>query len=68
MQPQPAKEKNLPNTARTCQALSHLEETCTDLATMHCDKCGQWYCPAHAMDDAWHACELDENADLGGEA
>jgi hypothetical protein len=66
MQPQPAREKNSEAAAPTCQAVSHLDEPCNSPAIARCEKCDQWFCAAHAADDEWHACVLEE-ADIGGE-
>jgi len=31
---------------------------CTGEATVHCPKCGRWFCDAHAEDEKWHPCAL----------
>ena len=67
MQPQPAREKHSEETALACQAVSLLDEPCNLPAITHCKKCDQWFCSAHAEDDEWHACVLEEG-DIGGEA
>lgn len=38
---------------RTCS--SNVEQ-CTFEATVHCPKCGKWFCDAHAEDEQWHSC------------
>jgi len=51
---------------RTCQAVSPMDDPCDSSASLHCEKCGQWFCEVHAEDDAWHACVLAPG-DEGGE-
>ena len=52
---------------RPCQAVSPNDEPCDYPATVHCAKCGRWFCDAHAEDDEWHPCMLPPG-DEGGEA
>ena len=52
---------------RLCQAVSPNDEPCDYPATVHCAKCGRWFCDAHAEDEEWHPCMLpvgDEVAKL----
>jgi hypothetical protein len=37
---------------------SRYAERCTYEATVHCPKCGRWFCDAHAEDGEWHPCAL----------
>jgi hypothetical protein len=43
---------------RLCQAVSPNDEPCDFPATVHCAKCGRWFCDAHAEDQEWHPCML----------
>jgi hypothetical protein len=52
---------------RLCQAVSPTDEPCDYPATVHCAKCGRWFCDAHAEDEEWHSCML-QPGDEGGEA
>lgn len=52
---------------RLCQGVSPADEPCTLAGTVHCVKCGRWFCDAHAEDDQWHPCMLPEGEE-GGEA
>jgi hypothetical protein len=52
---------------RLCQAVSPNDEPCDYPATVHCTKCGRWFCDAHAEDEEWHPCMLP-SGDEGGEA
>ncbi len=52
---------------RLCQTASPSDEPCDYLATVHCAKCGRWFCDAHAEDEEWHPCMLSPS-DEGGEA
>jgi hypothetical protein len=38
------------------QAVSPNDEPCDYPATVHCAKCGRWFCDAHAEDEEWHPC------------
>ena len=38
--------------------VSRHAERCTYEATVHCPKCGRWFCDAHAEDWKWHPCAL----------
>jgi hypothetical protein len=51
---------------RLCQAVSPNYEPCDYPATLHCAKCGRWFCDAHAEDEEWHPSMLpgDEEAQL----
>ncbi len=51
---------------RLCQAVSPNDEPCDYPATVHCRKCGRWFCDAHAQDEEWHPCMLPPG-DEGGE-
>jgi hypothetical protein len=66
MQPERAREKTVEALAPTCQAQSRSDEPCNAPAFTRCGKCEQWFCAAHAVDDEWHQCILDEG-DIGGE-
>jgi len=37
---------------------SRYAERCSYEATVHCPKCGKWFCDAHAEDGNWHPCAL----------
>jgi hypothetical protein len=50
----------------TCQAVSHLDESCDVSASYHCGICGLWLCTVHAEDEMWHHC-IVEPGDEGGE-
>ena len=50
----------------TCQAVSPMDEPCDDRATYHCATCGRWLCAAHAENEEWHHCAMNEG-DEGGE-
>jgi hypothetical protein len=52
---------------RLCQAVSSNDEPCDYPASVHCAKCGRWFCDAHAEDEEWHPCTLSPG-DEGGEA
>jgi hypothetical protein len=41
---------------RLCQAVSPNDEPCDYPATVHCAKCGGWFCDAHAEDEEGHPC------------
>jgi len=43
---------------RRCEAVSPAIEPCDYPATVHCAKCGRWFCDAHAEDEEWHPCML----------
>ena len=43
---------------RLYQAVSPNDEPCDYPATVHCTKCGRWFCDAHAEDEEWHPCML----------
>lgn len=38
--------------------LSRYGQRCSGDATVHCPKCGRWFCDAHGEDEKWHACAL----------
>jgi len=42
------------------------DEPCDFPATVHCAKCGRWFCDAHAEDEEWHPYML-RGSDGGGE-
>lgn len=48
-----------------CQAVSPECEQCTQPATVHCTKCGKWFCDAHAEDEEWHSCRLSPGEQRG---
>ena len=52
---------------RLCQAVSPQDEPCNFPASVRCPQCDKWFCDAHAEDDEWHPCMLDEGEE-GGEA
>lgn len=37
---------------------SRFAERCSYEASVHCPKCGKWFCDAHAEDGNWHPCVL----------
>ena len=41
---------------RVC--VSRYGQRCTCDASVHCPKCGRWFCDAHGEDDKWHTCAL----------
>jgi hypothetical protein len=41
---------------RTC--VSRYGQRCTCDASVHCPKCGRWFCDAHGEDEKWHTCAL----------
>lgn len=41
---------------RVC--VSRYGERCTFDPTVHCPKCGRWFCDAHGEDEKWHPCAL----------
>ena len=38
--------------------VSRYGERCTGEASVHCPKCGRWFCDAHGEDEKWHTCAL----------
>jgi hypothetical protein len=62
----PMEEVKTENVERSCQAVSP-NEPCDYPATVHCAKCGRWFCDAHAEDEEWHPCMLPRG-DEGGES
>ena len=50
------KEAESTDLERFCQAVSPNVEPCDYPATVHCAKCGRWFCDAHAEDEEWHPC------------
>ena len=40
----------------TC--VSRYGERCSCDASVHCPKCGRWFCDAHGEDEKWHNCAL----------
>jgi hypothetical protein len=60
-------ESEGPELERLCQGVSPTDERCDHPATVHCVKCGKWFCDAHAEDQEWHPCMM-EPGDEGGEA
>jgi hypothetical protein len=61
-----SKEAESENVKRLCKAVSPNDEPCDFPATVHCAKCGRWFCDAHAEDQEWHPCMLP-SGDEGGE-
>ena len=61
------KETGRENRMRLCQAVSPSDEPCGYLATVHCRRCGRWFCDSHAEDEEWHSCALPSGEE-GGEA
>jgi hypothetical protein len=61
------KEYESADLERLCQGISTGDAACTYPATVHCAKCGRWFCDAHAEDEQWHPCMLPP-CDEGGEA
>jgi hypothetical protein len=59
------KEDQSKDLERLCQAVSPSDERCDYPATVHCAKCGSWFCDAE--DEEWHPCALVPG-DEGGEA
>jgi hypothetical protein len=51
---------------KTCQAVSPIDEPCDAPASYRCESCGRWFCEAHAEDEAWHPCSLQDREE-GGE-
>lgn len=41
---------------RVC--VSRYGERCACDPSVHCPKCGRWFCDAHGEDEKWHACAL----------
>ena len=41
---------------RVC--VSRYGQRCTCDASVHCPKCGRWFCDAHGEDEKWHTCAL----------
>ena len=68
----PIEEKDVKSAdlERLCQGVSRNDEPCDYPATVHCAKCGSWFCDAHAEDDEWHPCMIPtrEEGEEGGEA
>jgi hypothetical protein len=56
----PPAPKEEPQTAESdlVHVCSRYAERCTYEATVHCPKCGRWFCDAHAEDGQWHRCAL----------
>lgn len=52
---------------RLCQGVSPNDEPCDYPATVHCARCGRWFCDAHAEEEEWHSCMLPPGEE-GGEA
>ena len=50
------KQSDKTDLERTC--VSRYGERCTCEASVHCPKCGRWFCDAHGEDVKWHACAL----------
>ena len=61
------KELGSANLMRLCQAVSPSDEPCDYLATVHCTRCGRWFCDSHAEDEEWHSCAVPSGEE-GGEA
>jgi hypothetical protein len=52
----PGKEAESAGLERLC--VSRYGERCSWEATVHCPKCGRWFCDVHAEDKKWHHCAL----------
>jgi hypothetical protein len=50
-----------------CQAVSSNDEPCDNPATLHCMRCGTWFCDTHAEDEEWHSCSLPSGEEGGEE-
>jgi hypothetical protein len=66
MRAQQAREKPSVEPKPLCEGISRGDEPCNSTATVLCEKCGRWFCAAHAQDDAWHGCVLQPGEE-GGE-
>ncbi len=66
MKAQQAREHATGEAKPSCEGVSRLDEPCNVSAAVFCEKCGRWFCNAHAQDDHWHSCAL-EPGDEGGE-
>jgi hypothetical protein len=54
----PMEEVKTEGVERLCHAVSPNDEPCAYPVTVHCAKCGRWFCDAHAEDEEWHTCML----------
>ena len=61
------KEGQSADLERLRQAVSRCDEPCDYPATVHCARCGRWFCDAHAGDEEWQPCMLAPG-DESGEA
>jgi hypothetical protein len=52
----PNKEAESVGLERLC--VSRYGERCSGEATVHCPKCGRWFCDVHAEEKKWHHCAL----------
>lgn len=52
----PEKQVEHVDPERSC--LSGFGERCAYESTVHCPKCGKWFCDTHAEDRTWHPCAL----------
>lgn len=50
------KQSDRADLERTC--VSRYGERCTCDASVHCPKCGRWFCDSHGEDEKWHTCAL----------
>jgi hypothetical protein len=51
-------EADGPDLERLRRAVSTGDEPCDYPATVHCARCGRWFCDAHVEDEEWHSCML----------
>lgn len=56
--PSTATEETQPEYSNLVHVCSRYAERCSYEATVHCPKCGKWFCDGHAEDGNWHPCVL----------
>jgi hypothetical protein len=56
--PSTATEETQAEYSNLVHLCSRYAERCSYEATVHCPKCGKWFCDAHAEDGNWHPCVL----------
>lgn len=67
MKPQPAREPAREEQVQTvCEAVSLMDEPCSEAASVFCERCERWFCATHAEDEEWHTCGV-EALEEGGE-
>ena len=54
--PSTATEETQAESSNLVHLCSRYAERCSYEATVHCPKCGKWFCDAHAEDGNWHPC------------